>query len=220
MFTGLVEEKGTLAARRSKGPGAVLAVRAAMGPLSIGESIAVEGACLTVARTTTDGFEADVSSETLERTTLGELAPGAPINLERSLTLGERLGGHLVSGHVDGTCTLAARVPVGDAMTMTFRMDPRFSRFIAEKGSVAVNGVSLTVNAASAETFEVAIIPHTRDVTSLGTLAPGSKANLEVDLLARYVARLFDARTAPSSADDASRSDAAWLERLKRAGIA
>jgi riboflavin synthase len=103
---------------------------------------------------------------------------------------------------------------------MTFRMDPRFSRFIAEKGSVAVNGVSLTVNAASAETFEVAIIPHTRDLTSLGTLAPGSKANLEVDLLARYVARLFDARTVPSSTDDASRSDAAWLERLKRAGIA
>jgi riboflavin synthase len=220
MFTGLVEEKGTLAARRSRGPGAVLSVRAAMGPLSIGESIAVEGVCLTVARTTADGFEADVSSETLDRTTLGGLSPGAPVNLERSLALGDRLGGHLVSGHVDGTCTLTTRVPVGDALTMTFRAEARLGRFIAEKGSVAVNGVSLTVNAVGVETFEVAIIPHTRDVTSLGSLAASSKANLEVDLLARYVARLFDARSAPSSGVDASQSDTAWLERLKRTGIA
>ncbi len=220
MFTGLVQEKGILAARRSKPPGAVLSVRAAMGPLAIGESIAVEGACLTVARITVDGFDADVSSETLDRTTLGGLPLGAPVNLERSLALGDRLGGHLVSGHVDGTCALVMRAPVGDATTMTFRVDPRLSRFIAEKGSVTVNGVSLTVNAAGEETFQVAIIPHTRDVTSLGSLAPGSKANLEVDLLARYVARLLDARTAPSSSPDASQSDAAWLERLKLAGIA
>jgi riboflavin synthase len=220
MFTGLVEEKGTLAARRSKGPGAVLSVRAEMGPLSIGESIAVDGACLTVARMTQSGFEADVSSETLERTTLGGLPVGSPVNLERSLALGERLGGHLVSGHVDGTCTLLARVPVGDATTMTFQMESRLGRFLAEKGSVAINGVSLTVNAAGFESFEVAIIPHTRDVTSLGMLSPGEKANIEVDLLARYVARLLDAQMGSSAAAGASRSDAAWLERLKRTGLA
>jgi riboflavin synthase len=220
MFTGLVEEKAVLAARRSKGPGAVLAVRTAMGPLVLGESIAVEGVCLTVARVTTDGFEADVSSETLEQTTLGELVLGAPLNLERSLAFGDRLGGHLVSGHVDGTCMVVARVPVGDAISMKFRIEGRLSRFVAEKGSVAINGVSLTVNVVGPETFEIAIIPHTRDVTSLGSLVPGSKANFEVDLLARYVARLFDARTTSSSPSEASSNDAAWLERLKLAGIA
>lgn len=220
MFTGLVEERGTLAARRPRGPGAVISVRTTLGPLALGESIAVEGACLTVVRITPDGFEADVSGETLDRTTLGGLPPGARVNLERALSLGERLGGHLVTGHVDGTCTLSARVPLGDATILTFRIEPHLSRFIAEKGSVAVSGVSLTVNATEADGFAVAIIPHTRDVTSLGSLTPGSKANLEVDLLARYVARLVDARAIPGVPPDASSRDAAWLERLKLAGFA
>jgi riboflavin synthase len=221
VFTGLVEEKGALAARRRTAEGAVLRLRTSLGPLEIGESISVDGACLTVTKTTAGGFEADVSNETLARTTLGELREGAPVNLERSLALGDRLGGHLVSGHVDGTCTLAARGPLGDAIKMAFRFEPRLARFIAEKGSVAVNGVSLTVNAASADTFDVAIIPHTRDKTSLGALSIGAKANLEVDLIARYLARLVSASSAtdPDPAA-ATASDAAWLDRLKRSGFA
>jgi riboflavin synthase len=218
VFTGLVEEKGVLAARRRTGEGAVLHVRTSLGPLALGESIAVDGACLTVTRTTPEGFDADVSNETLARTTLGELREGAPVNLEQSLALGDRLGGHLVSGHVDGTCTLAARAPLGDAIAMTFRFEPRLAKLIAEKGSVAVNGVSLTVNAVGSDTFDVAIIPHTRDVTSLGTLDVGAKANLEVDLIARYLERLVFA-SAPETESLAAK-DAAWLERLKRSGLA
>jgi len=219
VFTGLVEEKGALAGRRRTGEGAVLELRTSLGPLELGESISVDGACLTVTKTTANGFEADVSSETLARTTLGELREGAPVNLERSLALGDRLGGHLVSGHVDGTCTLAARAPLGDAVTMTFEYEPRLAKFIAEKGSVAVNGVSLTVNAATAETFDVTIIPHTRDVTSLGALEVGGKANLEVDLIARYLARLVSASSPEAPPAQAGSSDAAWLERLERSGF-
>jgi riboflavin synthase len=216
VFTGLVEEKGALAARRRTGEGAVLRLRTSLGPLVLGESISVDGACLTVSKVATDGFDADVSAETLARTTLGELREGAPVNLERSLALGDRLGGHLVSGHVDATCTLARRAPVGDAITMTFEFPRPLARFIAEKGSVAVNGVSLTVNAVSADTFDVTIIPHTRDATSLGALAVGGKANLEVDLIARYLARLVST----SPAGDPIGKDAAWLERLERSGFA
>jgi riboflavin synthase len=222
VFTGLVEEKGALAARRRTGEGAVLQLRTSLGPLELGESIAVDGACLTVTKTTSEGFEADVSSETLLRTTLGELREGAPVNLERSLALGDRLGGHLVSGHVDATCTLAARAPLGDAIAMTFRFPPPLAKFIAEKGSVAVNGVSLTVNAVGADTFDVAIIPHTRDVTSLGALIVGGKANLEVDLIARYLARLVSVSPPGSSGakDSHAASDAAWLAHLERSGFA
>ncbi len=220
MFTGLVEEKGTLFTRRRTGEGAVLHVRTSLGPLALGESIAVDGACLTVTKTTPEGFLADVSSETLARTTLGELREGDPVNLERSLALGDRLGGHMVSGHVDATCTLGARAPLGDAIRMTFKFPPSLARFIAEKGSVAVNGVSLTVNAVGPDTFDVAIIPHTRDVTSLGALGVGSKANLEVDLIARYLARLVFAGAPGAEGDDpVVAADAAWRARLERSGF-
>jgi riboflavin synthase len=215
VFTGLVEEKGALASRRPAGDGAVLRIRTHLRPLELGESVAVDGVCLTIAKMAEGGFDADVSSETLARTTLGRLAPGAPLNLERSLAVGARLGGHIVSGHVDGTCVLASRSPLGDALAMTFRFEARLGRFIAEKGSVAINGVSLTVNAVSSDTFDVAIIPHTRDKTSLGSLAAGTFANLEVDLLARYLSRLLDARSSTSG-----ESDEAWLARLERAGLA
>jgi riboflavin synthase len=217
VFTGLVEQKGTLLARRATGGGAVLAVRTSLGPLELGESISVEGACLTVVRVTGEGFEADVSTETLARTTLGELREGAALNLERSLALGDRLGGHLVTGHVDGTCVLATRAPLGDAIAMKFRFPPALGRYIAEKGSVAVNGVSLTVNAVGDDTFEVAIIPHTRDVTSLGSMAQGDRANLEVDLIARYLARLASA--GGPGVDPARKDDAAWTDLLQRSGF-
>jgi riboflavin synthase len=235
VFTGLVEEKGALLGRRPAGPNAVLHVRTRLHPLVLGESIAVDGACLTVTRVTGEGFEADVSSETLARTTLGALPIGAPVNLERSLTLSARLGGHLVSGHVDDVCTLTARVPDGQALCLTFEFQPRLARFIATKGSVALNGVSLTVNVARGRTFDVTVIPHTAEVTSMAALKVGQAVNLEVDLLARYVARLLEAggqtsaRTgqaehAPAAHDagmDASLDarNAAWLDRLQRSGM-
>jgi riboflavin synthase len=220
MFTGLVEAMGTLSARRPSGPGAILELACPLGPLAVGESISVEGACLTVKRITSGGFEADVSAETLERTTLGALAIRAKVNLERSLPLGARMGGHLVTGHVDATCTLAARRPVGDATAMTFAVPPSLARLIAEKGSVAINGVSLTVNAMRDVTppeVDVVIVPHTREVTSLGDLAVGGRVNLEVDLLARYVARILGAPREVAGAVAAG-NDAAWMERLTRAG--
>ena len=228
MFTGLVEEKGVLVARRPHGPGAVVHVRSTLKPLVLGESIAVDGTCLTVTKILPDGFEADVSAETLARTTLGALAGGAPVNLERSLALGARLGGHLVSGHVDDVCTLTARVPEGSALCLTFEFPPRLARFIAQKGSVAVNGVSLTVNVARGRTFDVMVIPHTAEVTSISGLVVGQPVNLEVDLLSRYVARILEVGTQTAHPADPSTPSqtiahdaghAAWLERLKRNGM-
>ena len=233
MFTGLVEEKGVLIARHAIGPAAVLKFRTTLGPLVVGESIAVDGVCLTVVRPAhgtggAGGFEADVSSETLSRTTLGSAAIGSAVNLERSLTLSARLGGHLVSGHVDCICRLLARRPAlspgkgggsRSSVALTFGIPAPLGRFIAEKGSVAVNGVSLTVNAVGDTSFDVMVIPHTAEVTSLGSLGVGDSANLEVDLLARYVARLMD-RTADGRADDDDGdTNAVWMDRLKESGM-
>jgi riboflavin synthase len=227
VFTGLVEEKGALLARSSVGAAVSLHVRTKLPGLAIGDSVAVDGACLTVTEVTGEGFKADVSGETLARTTLGALPIGGAVNLERSLTLSARIGGHLVSGHVDGVCTLTSRVPEGGATCLTFEFAPALARFIAEKGSVTVNGVSLTVNVARARTFDVVIIPHTADVTSMGSLKVGQAVNLEVDLLARYVARLLEAGFQGAHADAADAADTdkagtqdeAWVERLKRSGM-
>ncbi|HSY25717.1 MAG TPA: riboflavin synthase [Polyangiaceae bacterium] len=218
MFTGLVAARGVLAAREPRGPGARLSLSAAFddGPFTLGESIAVDGVCLSVDAITKTGFEADASAETLARTTLGALAPGAILHLERSLRAGSLMGGHLVTGHVDGVGTLVSRTPVGEAVAMVFRMPPDLARFVAEKGSIAVDGVSLTVNAVrdavdgkdatnatsarsgpnapqTEHAFSVMLIPHTLAKTKLGALGPGDPVNLEVDLVARYVARLMPA---------------------------
>jgi riboflavin synthase len=138
-----------------------------------------------------EGFEADASAETLARTTLGTLRPASPVHLERALRAADRMGGHLVTGHVDGVGELADRRDVGDAVWMAFRVPAELAKFIAEKGSIAVDGVSLTVNGVAGDRFEVAIIPHTLQKTTFGALTPGSRVNLEVDLIARYVARLL-----------------------------
>jgi riboflavin synthase len=195
MFTGLVIAVGAIAARQARGPGARLRVEAHLDgePLALGESIAVDGCCLSVAALLPDGFEVDATAETLACTTLGELAPGSAVNLERSLAAGERLGGHLVTGHVDGVGELVERRSVGEAAAVTFTLPPELARFVAKKGSIAVNGTSLTVNAVAADSFEVTLIPITLAATNLGRLAPGQRVNLEVDLVARYVARLMDA---------------------------
>jgi riboflavin synthase len=193
VFTGLVQAKGRLRRRTPQAAGFRLDIDAPFGPLDLGESISVSGACLTVAECRSEGFSADVSVETHERTTLGELPLGNDLNLERSLSVGDRLGGHLVTGHVDGVARVMAATREGDALRVTLEAPVELRRFIAEKGSVALDGVSLTVNRTSGETFEIMLISHTLSVTTLETIAPGRKLNLEVDLLARYVVRYFEA---------------------------
>ena len=185
MFTGIVEECGTFVGR----DGGRFRFRAGsvLEDAAIGGSVAVNGACLTVVATGEGWWEADVVEETLSRTTLGRLAPGDPVNLERPVRLADRLGGHLVQGHVDGVGEVV--VPSPD---LVVRPPAALIRYLAEKGSVAVEGVSLTVAAVTADTFSVAVIPHTADVTNLGRLRPGDLVNLEVDLVARYVARLME----------------------------
>jgi riboflavin synthase len=195
MFTGLVAANGLLVSRAPRGPGARLSIAAAFadGPLTLGESIAVDGVCLSVDTITEPGFEADASAETLERTTLGRLRIHGKVHLERALRAGSLMGGHTVMGHVDGVGTLISRTAVGEAVGLVFRLPRELARFVAEKGSIAVDGVSLTVNGVRADEFDVMIIPHTLGKTKLGALAPGDPVNLEVDVVARYVARLMSA---------------------------
>ena len=192
MFTGLVELKGSLARRSRRGPGYRLGVEAAFGALTLGESISVSGACLTVVTSDGRGFEADVSLETAERTTLGSIALGGAVNLERALRVGDRLGGHIVSGHVDAVATLASVESAGEAVRLSVQYPLELARFIATKGSVTLDGVSLTVNAVTGNLLEVMVIPHTLSVTTLGDMKPGSPINLEVDTLARYAVRFLE----------------------------
>jgi riboflavin synthase len=196
MFTGLVEDTGTVARAERRNNALVLAIRPSrlpVGELSIGESICHDGACLTVTELGRDTFAVLAGLETLERTTLGNLRVGKRVNLERSLRVGDRLGGHWVTGHIDGTGELAARRDLGSNLLLVVRVVPALLRYIVEKGSIAIAGVSLTVNAVDAETFSVAIIPHTRDATTLGELAIGDRINLETDILAKHVEKLLGA---------------------------
>jgi riboflavin synthase len=162
--------------------------------IPLGASIACSGCCLTAVEVGPDWFAADASAETLARTTMGGWRVGTPINLERSLRVGDELGGHLVSGHVDGVGEALSATPENASVRWTFRVPGALSRFIAVKGSVAVDGVSLTVNAVEGDTFAVNVIPHTAAVTRFGTLRPGDTVNIEIDMLARYVARLAECR--------------------------
>jgi riboflavin synthase len=193
MFTGLVSSSGRVGARTARGPGVRLTVHASFsdGPIEPGESIAVDGCCLTVATVVPKGFEADVSAETLSRTTLGAYHSGHVVNLERALRATDRLGGHWVAGHVDAVTTLVGRRPVGDSVSMTFATPEGLARFIAEKGSIALSGVSLTINSVDVERFEVMTIPVTLAATNLCRLAVGDRVNVEIDILARYVGRMM-----------------------------
>jgi riboflavin synthase len=189
MFTGIVQIGGKLRSRIRRGPNYEVDVQAAFERLELGESIAVNGVCLTVTRCLPDGFTADISLETHERTTLGRVAIGAKVNLERALAVGERLGGHFVSGHVDGEGRIVEVVNVGDARRVRLRAPQELMHLIAVKGSLCVDGVSLTVNAVRGTEVELMLIPHTLAITTLADLRPGQELNLEVDLLARYVER-------------------------------
>ncbi|MDJ0711442.1 MAG: riboflavin synthase [Woeseiaceae bacterium] len=194
MFTGIIRAKGTISAMQKRGGDVRLAVRSDGLPWSdyeIGESIAVNGVCLTAVALHDDGFDTDVSVETLDVTALGGLDVGSTVNLEPSLSLGERLGGHLVSGHVDCTSTVVSRKPDARSIRFTFEIPAEYSRYVAKKGSVCIDGVSLTVNEVSGNVFELNIIPHTAEVTIFDDYVPGTVVNVEVDLLARYLERLM-----------------------------
>jgi riboflavin synthase len=197
MFTGLITDIGTVAALEPRGD---LRVRMRTGydPASIelGASIACDGCCLTVVDRGAEGgagwFAVDVSAESLDKTRLGDWREGTRVNLERSLRLGDEMGGHIVSGHVDGTARLVGLAAEGDSLRLTFEAPEALARFVAPKGSVALNGTSLTVNEVEGARFGVNLIPHTREVTTWGQAAEGDRVNLEIDMLARYVARLRD----------------------------
>jgi riboflavin synthase len=194
VFTGIVEGTGTVAALAvaDDASGARLEVEAPWlaGDLRPGESVAVNGCCLTVAEATAAGFAADLVAETLRRTALGGLAAGARVNLERPLALGGRLGGHLVQGHVDGVARVVDRTPVGDGEEVKVELPPDLARYLVEKGSIAVDGVSLTVAGVGTGWFAVALVPHTLKVTTIGDRRPGDLVQLEVDVVAKYVERL------------------------------
>lgn len=193
MFTGLIEDLGTVRDLRKGADNVRITVVTGipMEELVLGESIAVNGICLTVVTFGGGTFAADVSPETLERTNLGELVPGCSVNLERALRLSDRLGGHLVSGHVDAVATVVERSQDRNAVRFTFRMPTDANRYVIEKGSVAIDGISLTVNARSEETFAVAIIPHTLAMTTLEDKGVGARVNIETDIIGKYVERLL-----------------------------
>ena len=194
MFSGLVKGIGRVASRTSSGGEARFAIElgsAAIAPLAVGGSIAVNGVCLTAVAVEPAGFTADVSAATLAVTTLGRLAAGSRVNLEPPLKAGDPLDGHIVTGHVDGVGEVVSVEAAGGSKRVVVAVPKALSRYIAAKGSVAVDGVSLTVNAVGAVEFEVNIIPHTQSVTVIGEYARGTAVNIEVDMLARYLERLF-----------------------------
>ena len=203
MFTGIIEERGTITAVVASSDALRLTVR---GPLSVsdarhGDSISVSGVCLTVVDRVDDTFTADVMAQTLAMSTIGSLVEGSEVNLERAALVGDRLGGHIVQGHIDGTATVLSVSP-GDAWSvLRFRLSPENARLVVDKGSIAVSGVSLTVSAIGRDDegdwFEVSLIPETLSATTLGTLSPGDRVNIETDILARHVERLlsFGARS-------------------------
>lgn len=196
MFTGIITDIGEVAEVEQRGDTRLrILTRYDADTIALGASIACSGACLTVidkgrAEDGRSWFDVEVSAETLAHTKLGTWRPGTRINLERALKAGDELGGHIVSGHVDGQGRLVARAPEGDSERLTFEAPAELMPFIAPKGSITVDGVSLTVNEVGETTFGVNVIPHTKQHTTLGTLAPGDPVNLEIDMLARYVARL------------------------------
>ncbi|MEM6578215.1 MAG: riboflavin synthase [Pseudomonadota bacterium] len=193
MFTGIVTDMGEIRAVEQRGDlRARIGTAYDMAGVDMGASICCDGVCLTVVGKGPDWFDVDVSAETVSKTNLGTWAPGREVNLERSLRVGDELGGHIVSGHVDGLATVTAVRDEGDSTRVTMRAPQALARFIAPKGSVALNGTSLTVNEVDGVEFGINFIPHTKQVTTWGRVETGDAVNLEIDTLARYVARLAE----------------------------
>ncbi|HEX3030817.1 MAG TPA: riboflavin synthase [Bacillota bacterium] len=193
MFTGIIEELGRLRNIKKGSKSALLDIEASevLGDVKLGDSIAVNGVCLTVTGFTTTNFTADVMNETLQRTNLGSLRPGEQVNLERALKLGDRLGGHIVSGHIDGVGSISSQTREDIAVVTRITADPEVLKYIIVKGSVAIDGISLTVIDVDAGSFAVSLIPHTAKLTTLGFKKPGDKVNLEGDVLGKYVEKLL-----------------------------
>jgi riboflavin synthase len=195
MFTGIILGKGTVVEKRSSGSGMVFSLEPDfdLTDPDEGESIAVNGVCLTARNITNRRFSVDVSPESLARTNLGRLSLGSKVNLERALRLSDRLGGHMVSGHVDAVSTVQERRPLNNFVQFTFGVPGGLAKYIIEKGSIAVDGTSLTVNSCDDKTFSIVVIPHTLEVTLLGTLRAGDPVNIEVDLIGKYVEKMLQA---------------------------
>ncbi|MGD9564164.1 MAG: riboflavin synthase [Pyrinomonadaceae bacterium] len=193
MFTGIIEELGTIRSTTAKGGGVRIEVSASIvtGGSVDGDSISVNGVCLTALDVRPEGFAADLSRETLDRTTLSNLAPGSRVNLERAVTPSTRLGGHIVQGHVDGRGKLVSAVESDGFWTVTVGFPAEMARYLVYKGSVAVEGISLTVARLDENSFDIAVIPKTWEVTNLSTLRPGDEVNLEADVIAKYVERMM-----------------------------
>ncbi len=196
MFTGIIEELGTVASLDLRDDGARIRIFATLvtDDSQDGDSIAVNGVCLTTLDVSPDGFSADVSQETLDRSTLGNLMEDSRVNLERAVTLAKRLGGHIVQGHVDGRGEFISAEQNGDFYTVRIGFPPELARYFVYKGSVAVEGISLTIAALSGSHFDIAVIPKTWELTNLSTLAPGDAVNLEADIIAKYVERMMTER--------------------------
>jgi len=194
MFTGIVQGVGTVRAIEPRGGDVTLVFdtgSVSLAGIELGGSIAVNGVCLTATRFDTASFAADVSRETLSLTTLGDRVVGTRVNLEKALLAGQALGGHYVTGHVDGVGRLLSRHDDGRSVRMEFQLPADLARYVARKGSICIDGVSLTVNGATGDRFDVNLVPHTLEVTTLGDLRAGSRVNLEVDIIARYVERMM-----------------------------
>jgi riboflavin synthase len=197
VFTGLVEDVGVVARADRRSDALVLAIRPAriaVGGLAVGESICHDGCCLTVTELGRDTFGVLAGAETLARTTLGRLRAGSRVNLERALRVGDRLGGHFVQGHIDTTAVLRERRPEGEWQFLAFTIDPAWAPLMVPKGSIAVDGVSLTLVDVASDAFSVMLIPHTLAVTTLGSLSSGARVNIETDMLAKHVAKLLNVK--------------------------
>ncbi|MFN3197567.1 MAG: riboflavin synthase [Bradymonadia bacterium] len=218
MFTGLIEVTGRLRRKTHTGLGATLVIeapRSMVSELTLGESVAVDGACLTVTHFGGDAFEVEASAETLDKTTLGDRQAGDGVHLERALKVGDRLGGHIVSGHVDATGTVRTITPLGRAQQMHFNVPRHLLRYLVPKGSITIDGISLTVNEVDDQGFSVVLIPHTQDIVQLHTRRVGERVNLEMDILGKYIERLLTVREGRAEAEHGGVD----LEALVRGGV-
>lgn len=216
MFTGIIEEVGRL--ERLAGGEIAIRAKKVLEDVALGDSIAVNGICLTVTRFDAAHFTADVMPETIRRTSLAELRRGSRVNLERALTLKSRLGGHIVSGHIDGAGMIAAMKEEGNAILLTVRASDSVLRYVVEKGSVALDGISLTVASVGAADFTVSLIPHTREITNLREKSVGSRLNIETDILGKYVEKLFPGGCALGSAAPKGK-DGITMDFLRQQGF-
>nr|NJM02475.1 riboflavin synthase [Desulfobacula sp.] len=207
MFTGIIESFGTIRGIESKGEGRVLSIGCDLdlSATKIGDSIAVNGACLTAVSVEKNGFKVDMAPETVERTTFKHLTAGARVNIERALRLSDRLDGHLVSGHIDGTGRIASIVRKSNALIFRIGVPPKLAEDLIEKGSVAVEGISLTINHCTDREFEVSVIPHTADITTIGQKKVGDEVNIETDMIGKYIKKIILRKS--SSKNDALTED-------------